>query len=245
MRGNVILASVVPGDIKPARMQNLRDKLLKAGLVSKDQTTAAEADLDKKKEAAKKAREQRHNGGDNRPRGPAPTRPAAPASVESRIPKLPPLALPGSKAFQRLEALKQQELNTRIRDLVKSAEVPLDMGEVKFHFMTRKGKLRRLEISEAQAKLLEEGKLAVVERPEPAMIEHSLVPREAAEKLLPLSEKAVRFYNRDGKPIGFLSDEEMSAEPSAEPEQNEVTEAAAAPEEAEQSAEAKPEQGAE
>ena len=94
------------------------------------------------------------------------------------------------------------ELDRKIRELVKANEVQPEPGDVRFHFMTRKGKLRRLEMSQAQQKQLEEGKLAIVERPEPAMIEHSIVPREVAEQLLPLSEKSVRFYNRDGKPIG-------------------------------------------
>jgi hypothetical protein len=71
--------------------------------------------------------------------------------------------------------------------------------------MTRKGRLRRWEISEEQAQLLESGRLAIVERPEPGAIEHSLVPSETAEKILALSPKSVRFFNRRGSPIGFSS----------------------------------------
>ncbi|MFL5321613.1 MAG: DUF2058 family protein, partial [Myxococcaceae bacterium] len=213
-------------------MQNLRDKLLKAGLVSKEQTEAAEAEKQRKAEEAKRAREQRR---DNVPRGQPAARPsgaaARPPAREAPIPKLPPLALPGSKAFQRLEALKQLELDKKIREIVRAGEAPVEAGEVKFHFMTRKGKLRRLEMTEGQQKLLEEGKLAVVERPEPGSIEHSLVTRETAELLLPLSEKAVRFYNRDGKPIGFLSDDEMKSDVSTEAEANDAELVAAAPEE--------------
>jgi len=61
------------------------------------------------------------------------------------------------------------------------------------------------EISEEQAQLLESGRLAIVERPEPGAIEHSLVPSETAEKILALSPKSVRFFNRRGPPIGFSS----------------------------------------
>ena len=134
--------------------------------------------------------------------------PSAPVFIAARtIPPLPPLALPGSKIHQRLEALKQQELNKRLLALVVENQVPLLEGTHPFHFVTRKGKLRRLDLSESQAKDLEEGKLAVVERHDPAQIEHGLVPGDIADKLLLLSDKAVRFYNREGKPIGFSTAE--------------------------------------
>jgi hypothetical protein len=103
-----------------------------------------------------------------------------------------------------------------LRDLVYATQVAVEPGTHAFHFVTRKGKLRRLELSEAQAKLLEEGQLAVVERPEPACIEHSLVPPQAADKMMGISEKSVRFFNRGGKPIGFLSDEELKGREAAE-----------------------------
>lgn len=204
-------------------MQNLRDKLMQAGLVSKEQSEAAEAENQRKKDEARKAREQQRA-----PQPPSPrqhSHSSAP-KYEAPIPKLPPM--PGSKAHQRLEALRQVEVDRKIRELVRSQEVLPELGDVRFHFMTRKGKLRRLEISQAQQKMLEEGKLAIAERPEPAMIEHSIIPREVAEQLLALSEKSVRFYNRDGKPIGFLSDEELNHEASTESEANTEGQAAEA-----------------
>lgn len=171
-------------------MQNLRDKLLKAGLVSE--------------EAARKSTKEASAGANASPK----TRAAPPAHKPApTIPRLPPLALPGTKAFQRLEALKQQEEDKRLRDLVTSAQVPVEPGEHAFHFITRKGKLRRLNLSEAQAKQLESGALAVVERPEPAMIEHSLVPAATAEAIFVWSPKSVRFFNKEGSPIGFSKPE--------------------------------------
>jgi hypothetical protein len=130
------------------------------------------------------------------------------------VPKLPPL--PGSREFQRLESKKQAELDKKLRELVHAAQVPVEPGATIFYFMTRKGKLRRLELVEAQAKQLEEGLLAVVERPEPAQIEHSLVPAAVAEQMYALSKKAVRFLNRKESPIGFMSDEELKAQQAAE-----------------------------
>lgn len=192
-------------------MQNLRDKLLQAGLVKPEDAQRAET----AKAAAQRPRNEvappprrngssgpRHNGGP----GPVASRPPV---RELAIPKLPPL--PGSKAHQRIEAQKQREIDAQLRELVLTAQVPVERGEKTFFFVTRKGKLRRLELSEAQAKLLEEGKLAVVERQEPAQIEHSLVPPETAAKMFVLLPKAVRFFNREGAPVGFLSDDELKS----------------------------------
>ena len=133
---------------------------------------------------------------------------------EKAIPKLPPL--PGSKAYQRAESKKQVEIDRALRELVLGAQVPVEPGETAFYFMTRKGKLRRLELTPAQAKQLEEGELGVVERPEPAQIEHSLVPASAAEQMFALSKKSVRFLNRKDNPVGFMNDEELKAQQASE-----------------------------
>jgi uncharacterized protein YaiL (DUF2058 family) len=204
-------------------MQSLRDKLLKAGLVTEEQARAAEQARKQKPstprggqtgEGRRPARNERADRTE-RPERERHQRPIAP---------LPPLALPGTKAHQRLEALKQNELNKKLRDIVLAAQVPTDVGAQVFYFMTRKKKLRRLELTEGQAKLLEAGELAVVERPDPAQIEHALVPKETAEELLKLSDKAVRFYNRPGAPVGLMSDDDKAGEVSTEAEPSEEAE---------------------
>lgn len=222
-------------------MQNLREKLLKAGLIN--EADAKKSETEKAKESARpqEARAPRSGGGgaiggrpersgrpdrggDRRPGGGAgadrrgaggggdrrpgggggrPQRSAAP------IPKLPPLALPNNKEFQRLEAKKQLELDRRIRDLVLTHQVAVDPGEQTFYFVTRKNRLRRLELTPAQAQLLETGKLAVVERPEPSQIEHGLVPAEIAEEILKLQARSVRFFNKGDQPVGFLTDDDL------------------------------------
>ena len=130
------------------------------------------------------------------------------------VPKLPPL--PGSKAAQRMESKKQVELDRKLRELVLTGQVPVDVGATVFYFMTRKGKLRRLELTETQAKQLEEGTLGVVERPEPAQLEHSLVPAAVAEQMFAISKKSVRFLNRKESPIGFMSDDQVKEQQAAE-----------------------------
>ncbi len=134
--------------------------------------------------------------------------------AEKPIPKLPPM--PGSKAYQRAESKRQVELDKALRELVLGSQVPQEPGETAFYFMTRKGKLRRMELTPEQAKRLEDGELGVVERPDPAQIEHSLVPAAAAEQMYALSKKAVRFLNRKDDPVGFMNDEELKAQQAAE-----------------------------
>lgn len=199
-------------------MQNLRDKLLKAGLVTAEQAEKAEK--------APQARQGSKGG----PWMVARLQPPA------AIPKLPPL--PGSKASQRLEAKRQVERDRQLRERVLAAEVAVEPGERTFYFVTRKNRLRRLELSEAQAEGLEQGRLAVVERPDPAQIEHALVPAELALALVGEFPKAVRFLNAPGAPVGFLSDEEVKTRAAAEAAETPEERAAAdAPESAEQRAE--------
>ncbi|WP_224241827.1 DUF2058 family protein [Hyalangium gracile] len=233
-------------------MQNLRDKLLKAGLVSEDQAKKSETSAPAprrsppaqtpRQEASAPRRDDRPPRRDDRPPRrddrpprrddrpprrddrpphregggggrPQHGRPAATAA-ERPIPKLPPL--PGSKEYQRIESKKQLELDRALRELVMGAQVPSEPGETAFYFMTRKGRLRRLELSQAQAKQLEDGALGVVERPEPAQIEHALVPAATAEQMFALSKKAVRFLNRKENPIGFMSDDDVKTQQAAE-----------------------------
>jgi hypothetical protein len=224
-------------------MQNLRDKLLKAGLVTEDQAKKVETTAPARPPPPPQSRRDDERGprreesrgprrDEQRPRrdagrgAPPPrreggrpsfARPSAPAAPP--VPKLPPM--PGSREAQRLESKKQQELARALRELVLGNQVPIipvpdGVGASVFYFMTRKGKLRRLELTEAQAKQLEEGVLAVVERPEPAQIEHSLVPAAAAEQMYALSQKSVRFLNRKDAPIGFMDDSELKAQQDAE-----------------------------
>lgn len=159
-------------------MQSLKDKLLKAGLVT-------EAD-------AQRAATSGSSGG---------SASKSNAKKEAPIPKLPPL--PGSPAAQRQQSQKQLELDRQIRAKVLETQVAVEAGAQAFYFVTRKGKARRLDLSEAQAKQLEAGELAVVERPDPGSIEHALVPAKVALELKGLSEKVVRFLNLPDVKIGF------------------------------------------
>ncbi|HEY3585689.1 MAG TPA: hypothetical protein VGK85_00990 [Myxococcaceae bacterium] len=215
-------------------MQNLRDKLLKAGLVTTEQAEKAEktAEATPRPEHRPQRPERPPSGG--RAGGPMMVARMQPLAS---IPKLPPLA--GSKASQRLDAKRQLDQDRRLREQVLAAQVTVEPGERTFFFVTRKNRLRRLELSDAQAEALEQGRLAVVERPDPAQIEHALVPADLALALVSELPKAVRFLNAPGSPVGFLSDEEVKARAAAEAAETPEERAAAdAPETEEQRAEA-------
>lgn len=192
-------------------MQSLRDKLLKAGLVSEE--AAKKAESEKKappKSSAPPRRDDRPPPRrDDRPPPRRDERPFTPREDTSRLPKFAPL--PGSKEAHRLQAKKQLESDRNLRERVLATQVAKETGDTPFYFVTRKNKLRRLELSAEQAKKLETGELAVVERPDPDQIEHALIPADVARELIPNHPKAVRFLNAPGAAVGFLSETEISS----------------------------------
>jgi hypothetical protein len=212
-------------------MQNLRDKLLKAGLVSDEQAKRSESeparaprrppDRPRDERPVNRGHSARPPPRDARPSGP----PHRPDEAGPRIPKLPPL--PGSREHQRLASKKQLEIDRTLLDLARTNEIPAAPGQHTFYFVTRKGRLRRLEITPEQAGQLERGELAIVERREPSAVEHALVPPAIALQMRALAEKSVRFLNTPGEAVGFLSDAELEAKKEAD--------AALGPEEAEAS----------
>lgn len=202
-------------------MQSLRDKLLKAGLVSEEAAKKAEAEKPKAREPRRDERPAREERRDARP----PRRDEG-ADHDARLPKFAPLA--GSKEAHRQQAKKQLESDRQLRERVLATQVPIADGATTFYFVTRKNKLRRLSLSEAQAKQLESGELAVVERPDPDRLEHALVPAAVARELLVEHTKAVRFLNAPGAAVGFLSEGEIAAR-AHEAAAPETAEAPAAP----------------
>jgi hypothetical protein len=201
-------------------MQNLRDKLLQAGLVSAEQAAEAAARPEKPPPARDAGRAPTAQLGRplvKREVASGPLIAVRPQPLATPVPKLPPL--PGSREAQRLESRKQLEADRTLRERVSAAQVALEAGERAFYFVTRKNRLRRLELSGEQAAALESGALAVVERPEPGQIEHALVPAAEAEALLREFPRAIRFFNRSGEPVGFLSEEELRERQHAETEE--------------------------
>ena len=172
-------------------MQNLRDKLLKAGLISEKQ--AKEADRGERKPQGTVKQKQQSISEEERQRREAFALREAEVAEERR-----------KEAAKRTEARQQSERALRLRQLVEANRVREPPGEVNFHFVKRSGKVGRLAISPDTAKLLEGGAAAVVE--DPGNPEHAVVPGEAAKRIYEVDRQAVRFWFGPEKPIGFELD---------------------------------------
>ena len=169
-------------------MQNLREKLLKAGLVTNDQVKQAET---------KKA--------NTRPLPPRPD----PKKAEEERQRREAFALHDAElAEQRkkeqarlLEARKQSERAHKLRALVQEFRIEEPIGEVTFHYVKRSGKIGRLLLTPETALLLEKGLAAVVE--DPGQPDAVVVSSAAAGQFHAVDPKSVRFWAGAQKPTGF------------------------------------------
>jgi uncharacterized protein YaiL (DUF2058 family) len=169
-------------------MQNLRDKLLKAGLVTEKQA----------KEAArsqKPAQPQQHRQREEQLSAEEKQRREAFAAREAE------LAEERRKEAAKLaEARMQSERARRLRQLVESHRVR-EPGEVTFHYVRRSGKIGRLDVSLEMQKKLESGAAAVVE--DPGSPDCAVVLADAAKRIYEVDPQAIRFWFGPEKPIGF------------------------------------------
>jgi uncharacterized protein YaiL (DUF2058 family) len=168
-------------------MQNLRDKLLKAGLVSEKQ--AQEAARDQRPAKKHREREEAQSVEEKQRREAFAAREAELAEEKRK------------EAAKVAEAKMQSERARRLRQLVESHRIREAPGEVPFHFVKRSGKIGRLALSPATAKLLESGGAAVVD--DPGSPDHAVVPAEAAQRIYQVDPQAIRFWYGPEKPIGF------------------------------------------
>ena len=168
-------------------MQNLRDKLLKAGLVSENQVKEAETRKPPKPRFdAKKAEEDRVVAAAFAER-------QAEVAEERR-----------KEAAKAAESRLQSERARTLRALVQEYKYHDAPGEVSFHYVKRSGKIGKLALTPALAALLEGGQAAVVENP--GQPECVVVPSTAAEKFYAVDVKSIRFWAGPHKPVGFEDD---------------------------------------
>ncbi len=166
-------------------MQNLRDKLLKAGLVSQAQV-----------EKAEKTKDQKRPPQQQRPQ-PAPRV----LTEEERQRQEAFAAHEAEKAAERqkeldkvAEARKQSERAHGLRKLIEAHAIVEPIGENVFHYQKRSGKIGRVLVSADLQQKLENGDAAIVEdpgRPDPA-----LLPAHAAEKAHAIDPRAVFFWSK-------------------------------------------------
>jgi uncharacterized protein YaiL (DUF2058 family) len=168
-------------------MQNLRDKLLKAGLV--DDKQVKEAERAQRPPRKHREREQAVSAEEKQRRAAFAAREAE-LTEERR-----------KEAAKKAEARMQSERALRLRQLVEAHRIREAPGEVNFHFVKRSGKIGRLALSPETAKMLESGAAAVVE--DPGAPEHAVVPADAAKRIYQVDPQAIRFWYGPEKPIGF------------------------------------------
>lgn len=165
--------------------QDLRDKLLKAGLVDKkakkradhrarvDRTDAKKKGIDEEKEEEKKAREYEEK--EEKRRREDKERELARHQKQLKL----------NKKFQALDLLKARMF------------LPKSSGPVAFNFVSRSGGIRKLQVTTGIAHDLNNGQLAIVQLPGGERF--GLVRRDVAEQLLADDPSLVRFFVKDQK----------------------------------------------
>ena len=166
-------------------MQNLRDQLLKTGLITKGQKQQVEQDKRRERKQLKKGQ------ADEIAR--AQQRQAYEAKLEAQR------AADRQRAAEQRELLEAKEKLLRIRHIVdywKLSEEP--SGTRRWYFVTRNNIVKYVYVSEPIALQLSTGTLAIVERPdefeEPRYL---LVEGDAAALVARIDPTYVRFHNTE------------------------------------------------
>ena len=131
------------------------------------------------------------------------------ADAEAKKRPAKPAAAPPPESEKDRERRLNRELaekQKKIRALCDAQEVQ-DRGEQAFFYRTRKRELRRMYLTPAQVGALEQGELAIVDRPNGNERPHALVPREIAEQVRQLEDRALRFWAKSPtEKYGFEDD---------------------------------------
>lgn len=169
-------------------MQNLRDKLLKAGLVTDKQVQEAAREQKASAPRNHHKREEQVSAEERQRREAFAAHEAELAEARRK------------EAAKVAEARMQSERARRLRQLVETHRVR-EAGEVSFHYVRRSGKIGRLDVSAEMQKRLEQGAAAVVE--DPGSPDCAVVLAEAAKRIYEVDPHAIRFWFGPEKPIGF------------------------------------------
>ncbi len=212
-------------------IQNLRDKLLKAGLVDKKQKQ--QVDTQDRRDKKQKSVEQLAQEEAERQR-----QFAAQQAEEAEANRL--------REAQRTVDRLQHETWNRVRNICDRWAVrQIKPGARRFHFVQRSGRIGYLLVNDALYDQLLLGALAVVERlppdeiapplreldrsqvrprprrrnlladllrsrPQTGLLQspetHVLLPPEAAERVLEIDASALRFWARSSQPVGYVAD---------------------------------------
>ena len=167
-------------------MQDLRDKLLNAGLVDKKSKRKAEQKARKKKKrsggirlAEERAEQERRE------------------AFEAQ--RLRDAAENRKREAERRAAFDRKEKLLRATYIAEANAIREHRrGPRKFYFATRAGLIKRFEVSQALGVRLELGRAAIVERPFSKSEPFGMVGRETVERIIEVDPGLVRFFNEEG-----------------------------------------------
>lgn len=165
-------------------MQDLREKLKQAGIVSKTQAREARTETRKKK---------KRKGGAGKAQEDSLKEQEARYAAKQEAEK--------ARARERQEALNteraQREALARVRDLLRRhAVLKLTGNDRPFYFVGRDGRVRRLMISFELATRLRAGKVAVVEVDDDPLRDYAVVETTAASRLEESDRERILFWNK-------------------------------------------------
>lgn len=186
--------------VSVGRMQNLRDQLLKAGLITKEQSEKAGLRGRHAAREPRRDRGDRSDRGDRRDPGAVPEKIEAPANagkeaLHSAAKEKPKF----SKKELRLQPVNRMlDLSDpgllRIFQAIEEHRVRGEIsGNIPFHFCLRGGRVRKIAVSQETFDGLESGALAIVEFGEEN--KHVIVLSAAVPMIREADAEAIRFHN--------------------------------------------------
>ena len=182
-------------------MQNLRDQLQKAGLVSKQQQRQVEQNKRRERKKHRKGHIDEVMQAQQQ---------AYETKVEAQR------AADRQRAAMQRAQQEAKEKRLQIRHLIDYWNVPVEpVGDRRWYFTTRDNTITYLYVSKPLATQLDAGALAIVERPDEPDTPFTLVDHEAAEIIARIDPQYVRFYNERTR--GRVMPEE-TREPQTGPE---------------------------
>jgi uncharacterized protein YaiL (DUF2058 family) len=165
-------------------MPSLRDQLLRAGVITKEQKR--QVDQEERRERKKLQKGQAEEVAQARQRQ------AYEARLEAQR------AADQQRAAAQRTQLEVWEQRLQIRHIIDYWQTPPEpAGTRRWYFVTRSNTIKYLDVSEPTASQLSRGALAIVEHPEEPDTPYVLIDREAATLIARIDPQYVRFYNEE------------------------------------------------
>ena len=165
-------------------MQNLRDQLLKTGLVTKGQKQQVEQGKRRERKQLKKGQAEELTQEQQRQ--------AHTARLEAQR------EADRQRALAQRQQVEAREKLLKLRHTVDYWQLPEEpKASRRWYFVTRHNVVKYLHVAEPTALQLRAGALAIVEHPDEVEPRYVLVERDAAEVVVHVDPDYIRFYNRE------------------------------------------------